>query len=67
MGKFGNFELTAEQRRVQELKNQQRAALRAQFWKHMTDPKRHASGEGGHLVSANIFLLRRKSLLLFCT
>lgn len=53
MGKFQNFELSAEQRRLQQLKHDQRLALRAQFWKNMTDPHRHGSGEGGALVSSN--------------
>lgn len=51
MGKFGNFELNEEQRRLQTLKHQQRMDLRAQFWKNMTNPNRHGAGEGGFLVS----------------
>lgn len=51
MGKFQNFELNEEERRLQMQKHQQRLALRAQFWKNMTDPNRHASNEGGTLVS----------------
>lgn len=50
MGKFQNYELNAEQRRLEMLKYQRRMELRAQFWKNMTDPNRHGSGEGGHLV-----------------
>lgn len=50
MGKFQNFELNEEQRRLQMQKHQQRIALRAQFWKNMTDPHRYASGEGGFMV-----------------
>lgn len=26
------------------------AALRAEFWKQVTNPYRHATGEGGHIV-----------------
>lgn len=51
MGKFQNFELNEEQRRIQMLKHQQRMDLRAKFWKNMTDPNRHGSGEGGHMVN----------------
>lgn len=51
MGKFGNFELNEEQRRLQLAKHQQRMDLRAKFWKNMTDPHRHGAGEGGHLVN----------------
>lgn len=50
MGKFQNYELNAEQRALQEQRNKQRAALRLQYWKNITDPKRYTSGEGGHLV-----------------
>lgn len=51
MGKFQNLELNEEQRRLEMLKYQRRMDLRAQFWKNMTDPNRHGSGEGGVLVS----------------
>lgn len=50
MGKLGNFELNAEQRRILELKNQRRAELRAYYLKQMHDPHRGAL-EGGHLVN----------------
>lgn len=50
MGKFQNFELSAEQRAQQEIRNKQRLALRQQYWKNITDPKAYKSGEGGHLV-----------------
>lgn len=56
MGKLGNFELNADERRLQGLRHQQRLELRQKFWKNVTDPKRHASGEGGFLV--NIFELQ---------
>lgn len=58
MGKFQNFELSAEQRAQQEIRNKQRLSLRQQYWKNMTDPKSYASGEGGHLVSDYIFLVK---------
>lgn len=51
MGKFQNYELNEEQRRIELQKHQRRMDLRAQFWKNMTDPNRHGSGEGGALVS----------------
>lgn len=51
MGKLGNFELNAEQRRLLEIKNQRRAELRAQYLKQISDPHRQAIGEGGHLVN----------------
>lgn len=51
MGKFGNFELNAEQRRLVEIKNQRRAELRAEYLKNIHDPHRHSKGEGGHLVN----------------
>lgn len=28
-----------------------RAALRAEYWKQVTNPHRHGTGEGGHIVS----------------
>lgn len=58
MGKFQNFELSAEQRAQQEIRNKQRLVLRQQYWKNITDPKAHASGEGGHLVSDIIILVK---------
>lgn len=54
MGKLGNYELNAEQRRLLELKNQRRAELRASFLKQISDPHRHALGEGGHVVNKSI-------------
>lgn len=57
MGKFQNFELSAEQRAQQEIRNKQRLALRQQYWKNITDPKSHASGEGGHLVRYYFYLV----------
>lgn len=62
MGKFQNFELNEEQRRIQLLKHQQRMDLRAQFWKNMTDPHRHGTGEGGHMVN-----IRRKNFIVHIT
>lgn len=50
MGKFQNFDKNAEERRVMQLQHERRMALRAQFWKNMTDPNRHGTGEGGFLV-----------------
>lgn len=40
----------AEQRLFQE-KQQQRAALRAEYLKKIYDPHRHATGQGGYVVS----------------
>lgn len=54
MGKFQNFELNEAQRRLQEIKNKQRAELRAQYWKNVTNPARHATGEGGCVVNNKI-------------
>lgn len=51
MGKFQNYELNEEQRRIELAKYNRRMELRAQFWRNMTDPNRHGSGEGGALVS----------------
>lgn len=51
MGKLDNFELNAEQRRLLEIKNKRRAELRELFLKQISDPHRHAKGEGGHLVN----------------
>lgn len=51
MGKFQNYELNEEQRRLQTIKHQQRMDLRAQFWKNMTNPNRHGAGEGGFMVN----------------
>lgn len=53
MGKFGNFELNEAQRKVLAEKNQRRNELRNLYWKNITDPHRHATGEGGHLVNRN--------------
>lgn len=50
MGKFQNYELNAEQRRLELIKHNQRMELRAQFWKNMTNPNRHGAGEGGFMV-----------------
>lgn len=32
-------------------KASRRAALRAEYWKQVTSPYRHGTGEGGHIVS----------------
>lgn len=52
MGVFKNFELNAEQRQLAEQKHKQRLSLRAEYWKKISNPARHASGEGGHLVNS---------------
>lgn len=51
MVKFGNFELSEAQRKILAEKNQRRNELRSLYWKNITDPHRHATGEGGHLVN----------------
>lgn len=56
MGKFQNYELNAQERSLQEIRIKQRMELRQQYWKNITDPKRYASGEGGHLVNKNFSL-----------
>lgn len=53
MGVFKNFELNAEERQLAEIKYKQRLALRAEYWKKITNPARHATGEGGHLVNTH--------------
>lgn len=40
---------TADQ--IAKEKAARRAQLRAEYWKQVTNPHRHASGEGGHIVS----------------
>lgn len=50
MGKFQNFELNEEQRQIQMLRHQRRLELRQKFWKNITDPHKHSTGEGGALV-----------------
>lgn len=50
MGKLGNFDLNEQQRKLELQKYERRMALRAQFWKDMTNPNRHGSGEGGFMV-----------------
>ncbi|XP_054272243.1 NADH dehydrogenase [ubiquinone] 1 beta subcomplex subunit 4 [Macrosteles quadrilineatus] len=37
-----------------EIKNKQRAATKAEYWKQMTNPFRHATGEGGYLFDTGI-------------
>lgn len=51
MGKLGNFELKAANRLSADERNKRIADLRNLYWKNITDPHRHATGEGGHLVS----------------
>lgn len=36
---------------VLKQKAERRAALRAEYWKQVTNPHRHAAGEGGTIVS----------------
>lgn len=48
------FDVSAEKRKVFEEKAQRRAYLRNFFLKQVSDPFRHASGEGGTVVS-NLF------------
>lgn len=35
---------------AQEIKRKQRAALRAEYWKQITNPHAHGTGESGYLV-----------------
>lgn len=51
MGAFKNYDLSAADRQNIEIKHKQRLALRAEYWKKITNPARHATGEGGHLVN----------------
>lgn len=66
MGKFGNFELSAEQRKALEFKNQRRAELRATYLKNMGDPHRHAVGDGGFLVNTNLYTHNLRSAIGQC-
>lgn len=45
------FDLSPETKRVLEAKARRRLALREEFLKKASDPYRHASGEGGTVVS----------------
>lgn len=45
------FNVSSEQRKVLEDRARRRVALRNEFMKLQTDPLRHASGEGGTVVS----------------
>lgn len=53
MVKFENFELSAEQRRLETLKYDRRMELRAEFLKHQSNPHIHAANDGGVLVIFN--------------
>lgn len=66
MGKLGNFELNAEQRKAQEFKNQRRAELRALYLKNVGDPHRQAVGDGGHLVNTNLCTHNLRSTIGQC-
>lgn len=45
---MGQDALAAE---VLKEKTARRSALRAEYWKQVTNPHRHGTGEGGHIVS----------------
>lgn len=51
MVEFKNYELDATGRKYAEIKHKQRLALRAEYWKKMSNPALQASAEGGHLVN----------------
>lgn len=57
MVKFENFELSADQRRLETLKYTRRMELRAQFLKQQQNPHIHLASEGGHLVNTNLYEL----------
>lgn len=42
------------------IKNKQRAALKADYVKQITDPHKYAKGQGGALVSSLIFITTYK-------
>lgn len=46
-----SYDLSAEQRKLQELRYKRRVELRSLYWKEITNPHRHATGEGGSLVN----------------
>lgn len=48
MVQFNNYELSAEQRRLETIKYNRRMELRADFLKHQSNP--HVHGNGGTLV-----------------
>lgn len=39
---------------AQEIKRKQRAILRAEYWKQITNPHTYSTGEGGHLFDAGM-------------
>lgn len=45
------FDVSPADRKKLEARARRRAALREEFFKLSTDPRRHASGEGGAVVS----------------
>lgn len=54
--------------RLKELiavKNKQRAALKAEYVKQITDPHKYAKGQGGAVVSSLIFITIRYSFGIY--
>lgn len=51
MVKFENYEVSAEERRLETIKYQRRMELRSEFLKHQQNAYAHVKGEGGYLVS----------------
>ncbi|KAF4518362.1 hypothetical protein B566_EDAN007089 [Ephemera danica] len=48
------FDTSPEDMRRFQLKAEQRAVLKKEYWKQITNPHRHASNEGGTLFDAGV-------------
>lgn len=53
---MSNIELTREEQKVLQQKHAKRLELRKEYIKQINNPYKHASGEGGTLVSKIQFL-----------
>jgi hypothetical protein len=51
------YDITPDRRKVLEENAKRRTVLRNEFLKQVSDPFRHASGEGGTVVSEKLFML----------
>lgn len=60
MVKFENFEVSADQRRLETIKYQRRMDLRSEFLKHQQNAYAHVKNEGGYLVSTILVLIQTK-------
>lgn len=60
MVKFENYEVSAEQRRLETIKYERRMDLRSEFLKHQQNAYAHVKNEGGYLVSTILVLIQRR-------